>query len=152
MGTGGQVTDGGIILKTTDGGLSWQTNRDPASIYAKAVFFTDTLCGFVVGSNPPYFNSVIMSTKSGVESWNSDIFAADALGLVLNKDFVKSFYIFYNPKHMDGDTAVGHLNDGKNFYLYFPDCLPNTKLKYEHVILKDNVGLPNNTVEEIIVN
>ncbi len=69
VGGSGEPIDAGIILNTSDGGASWHTVQDPASVFGRAVCFTDTLCGYVVGSNPPFFNSVVMSTKDGGESW-----------------------------------------------------------------------------------
>ena len=70
---GGSVEwfDMGIILKTTNTGEIWHVNRHPAEAFGYAVYFTDTLHGYVVGSNPPFFQGVIMVTNDGGENWQT---------------------------------------------------------------------------------
>lgn len=63
--------DMGIILKTTDGGETWNVKVAEATATGMAVFFTDSVRGVVVGSNPPFFQGVVMKTADGGESWEN---------------------------------------------------------------------------------
>jgi photosystem II stability/assembly factor-like uncharacterized protein len=52
---------GGVIMKTTDGGQTWETQLDPAVV--REFFFLDEQCGFGVGG------SSVVKTVDGGASW-----------------------------------------------------------------------------------
>ncbi len=56
--------DSGVVLKTTNGGETWDTKTLSSYINLKAIVFKDALNGVVVGSN-----ASIYSTTNGGESW-----------------------------------------------------------------------------------
>jgi len=62
--------DMGIILKTIDGGETWQVNKHPAGIIGNAVYFTDSSHGIIVGFNP-FSGGLVRITSDGGESWES---------------------------------------------------------------------------------
>lgn len=84
--------DAGIILNTTDGGKYWKVNQHP-TMTGQAVYFTDSLHGYVVGSNPPFFYGVIKVTNDGGVTWkthylpstwlNDVVFTDDSTGWVV---------------------------------------------------------------------
>jgi photosystem II stability/assembly factor-like uncharacterized protein len=69
VGPSGMGTDAGLILNTTDGGKYWKVNKNPSSIFGYRIYFTDSLHGYVVGSDPPVFEGVINITSDGGKSW-----------------------------------------------------------------------------------
>ena len=69
VGISSNYWDAGIILNTTNGGKYWKVNLHPSGIVGLATYFTDSLHGYVVGSNPPVFNGVIKVTSDGGVSW-----------------------------------------------------------------------------------
>ncbi|MDI6767393.1 MAG: hypothetical protein QME52_11270, partial [Bacteroidota bacterium] len=66
-----RFSDAGIILSTTDGGKYWKINEHPSGVTGNAIYFTDSLHGFVVGSNRPYYNGVIKVTSDGGVTWKT---------------------------------------------------------------------------------
>jgi photosystem II stability/assembly factor-like uncharacterized protein len=62
--TGFVVGDGGIILKTIDGGSNWQMKSSGTSSNLYSVQFTDLLTGYAVGDS-----SIILKTIDGGENW-----------------------------------------------------------------------------------
>jgi photosystem II stability/assembly factor-like uncharacterized protein len=93
VGGSSSLIDAGIILNTTDGGKHWSVNEHPSGVLGRSVFFTDTLHGYVVGSNPPFSDGVIKSTDDGGVSWktqylpctwlNDVVFTDDSTGWVV---------------------------------------------------------------------
>lgn len=57
------VVDDGLILKTTDGGLTWKTQNTGIRANFNDVFFVDAITGYAVGGN-----SVIKTTSGGEDS------------------------------------------------------------------------------------
>jgi photosystem II stability/assembly factor-like uncharacterized protein len=60
------VGENGIILRTTDGGTSWQTQSSGTTVYLNDVSFTDANNGTVVGDN-----GIILRTTNGGSTWQS---------------------------------------------------------------------------------
>lgn len=57
---------GTIVLKTTNGGLNWDSTRYPVSnVYLKCIYFIDSLVGFMGGSP-----ANIIKTTDGGNTWN----------------------------------------------------------------------------------
>lgn len=88
------ATESGSLIKTTNGGRSWFYQGDshyppPYFGLLKSVYFSDSLRGFTISSDPFFPLSKIYSTTDGGNSWNdtsfSPIGAFNDL-LVLEKD------------------------------------------------------------------
>ncbi len=58
------VGDGGIILKTFDGGTNWEMKNSGTVFNLLSVQFTDSLMGYVAGEN-----SILLKTIDGGENW-----------------------------------------------------------------------------------
>jgi photosystem II stability/assembly factor-like uncharacterized protein len=85
-GANGTVFDCGIILKTVDGGETWNANVPEATATGMGVFFTDSLHGVVVGSNPPFFEGTIMRTEDGGDNWENQYLPCSWLNDVVFTD------------------------------------------------------------------
>jgi photosystem II stability/assembly factor-like uncharacterized protein len=62
--TGWIVGDLGLILKTTDGGLTWQVQNSEVSVSLTDVYFMDAKAGWVTGAG-----GVLLATKDGGLNW-----------------------------------------------------------------------------------
>lgn len=67
----GWFTLGGIITKTTNGGLNWQTQVIANSFISHKIFFIDQYTGWDVGLNNISQNIVLKSTTGGTTFINS---------------------------------------------------------------------------------
>jgi photosystem II stability/assembly factor-like uncharacterized protein len=148
-GGSGDETDVGIILKSTNGGAAWEFNASRA--YAQGVYFADTLHGVVVGSNPPFFEGVVMRTEDGGENWeemylpsswlNDVVFTDSSMGWVVG-DFGFIWKTTDGGKTWEriesGTTAdlnrIVFVENGRVGYIFGDD---HTLLRYD---LIDNVG------------
>src|SRR5688500_4561480 len=66
----GFVTGIGVILKTTNGGVTWIPSFTVASYALEAIWFTSPLNGFAVGQHTPTLNSAIVKTIDGGQTWS----------------------------------------------------------------------------------
>ena len=71
VGGSSDLLDAGIILNTTDSGKYWKVNEHPSGVYGLGVYFSDSLHGYVVGSNPPIFEGVFQVTNDGGVRWKT---------------------------------------------------------------------------------
>ncbi len=108
--------DAGIILKTIDGGWTWQINEHPSSIIGNAVYFTDTVHGVIAGFNL-FAGGLIRITEDGGETWvthegfgswlNDVVFTDDSTGWVVGE----YGYICYTE---DGGNTWEQVESGTN--------------------------------------
>ena len=63
---GWSVGNGGVIIKTTDGGETWSTQNSGTSSDLKSVFFNDQYAGYAVGKN-----GTVIRTTDGGSNWIS---------------------------------------------------------------------------------
>ncbi|MFN5982662.1 MAG: T9SS type A sorting domain-containing protein [Fluviicola sp.] len=60
-----------VVLKTTDGGLTWQNNPIPVPAFLKDVDFESPNIGVVVGQNTSTFAGIIYKTIDGGITWTA---------------------------------------------------------------------------------
>ena len=78
--TGYCAGDNGLIIRTTNKGLTWNTQTTPLSVNLRSIDFTDSLTGFAVGDD-----GVILKTNTGgVTSINNENSIADKFTLSQN--------------------------------------------------------------------
>ncbi len=94
----GQV---GTIIKTSNGGVSWETQESNTDSDLNGIYFIDELNGWIVG------NGVILSTIDGGESWNSRL-----LNPAIN--FNSVYFIDKENGWCCGDSLVYSTTDGGN--------------------------------------
>ena len=72
----------GTIIKTTNGGTNWIVHNSPlwSDFSYSGIYFTDTLNGYIAGSNT-FDTSVILKTTDGGNNWNIQYFSEYGLGL-----------------------------------------------------------------------
>ncbi|MDQ3193198.1 MAG: YCF48-related protein [Bacteroidota bacterium] len=60
------VGNGGVILKTTDGGINWVTQISGTSVNLASIYFVDANIGYIVGGG---WDHIILKTQDGGASW-----------------------------------------------------------------------------------
>lgn len=98
------VGEGGGILKTTDGGISWVLQDSGILGHLYSVFFTDPLTGWAVG-----VSGVVLNTVNGGDSWFvQDVGTTNALRSVFFADASTGWIIGGN----NDNSTVLHTSDG----------------------------------------
>lgn len=70
--TGWVVGYNGTILKTTDGGSNWTSQKSEFTLILYDVFFNDASNGWVIGRNDiPGYLPLVYITSDGGESWRA---------------------------------------------------------------------------------
>ncbi len=62
-------SDAGVMLKTTDGGETWTVKQLPERIYGQALFFVDSLVGWVGGRAAAGVHALLYRTTDGGDTW-----------------------------------------------------------------------------------
>jgi photosystem II stability/assembly factor-like uncharacterized protein len=79
--TGMAVGEAGTILRTTDGGVTWEVSRLPIATTGvlNGVFFNDANTGTVVGQDTPgrWYESIIFRTTDGGVTWGQQMSGPD---------------------------------------------------------------------------
>ncbi len=136
--------DNGIILKTINGGKTWQVNKHPTSIIGNAVYFNDSIYGIIVGFNP-FSGGLVRITSDGGETWispgvfdswlNDVVFTDDSTGWVVGdygfiwftEDRGSTWERIETETQADLNRIV-FVEDGEVGYIFGDD---NTLLRYD---------------------
>ncbi|MBK6964269.1 MAG: T9SS type A sorting domain-containing protein [Bacteroidales bacterium] len=81
------VGEAGLIMKTSDGGISWRSLNSGTKAYLTSVFFINELKGFCTGVDWNSFNGVLLSTENGGTTWDIQVFDATYDTYELNQVF-----------------------------------------------------------------
>jgi photosystem II stability/assembly factor-like uncharacterized protein len=102
---------GGVIGKTSDGGMTWSFTDIDSSICFYDVEFLDTLNGWMVGncSHGNNWYGLILKTMDGGSTWERDSFPVRADEAFTTLDFVDTLNGW-----VSGDTMLLHTSDGGN--------------------------------------
>lgn len=68
------VGEAGLIMKTSDGGISWRSLNSGTKAWLRSVFFINELKGFCTGVEWNSFDGVLLSTENGGTTWDIRIF------------------------------------------------------------------------------
>jgi photosystem II stability/assembly factor-like uncharacterized protein len=125
VGGSSRYWDAGIILNTKDGGNSWKASEHPSGIYGNAVYFTDSLHGYVAGTNLPYYGGAIKATNNGGKSWqvtyldcpilNDIVFTNDSTGWAIGD----KGYIWYTNDRGKSWTQVESETTSDLYRIFF---------------------------------
>lgn len=94
------VGSNSIILKTTDGGASWEKNASTGTIAFKDVYFIDELNGSVIGSG------VCIKTQDGGQTWDTTAIVGSSIQYINDSlGFIgKTFSSYYFKTIDSGET------------------------------------------------
>ena len=157
VGGSSDIFDAGIILKTTDGGKTWEVNRHPTHI-GSAVYFINPDVGYIAGD--PAWGGVIMMTKDGGENWdyyypssphlNDIVFIDDSTGwaigargfLLHTRDGGSTWQRMETGTHADLHRII-FIDNGNVGYIFGEN---NTLLRYDgtgSTVIRDNSITPS---------
>lgn len=107
--TGYVIGNDGVVLKTTDGGTSWQHQTFAATNNLNDIFFTNPSTGIVVGDS-----GLVAITSDGGSSWNIS-YINSANDRTLNAAFINgnTFYIGGAKNVIEG--FIAYSTDGINW-------------------------------------
>ncbi len=117
------------ILKTTDGGLTWNIQRDIPGYWLRSICFTDPLHGLAVGDN-----GVILKTTDGGSNWNPVALTGNIATRRFNEvEFISSttgFIVGGNKSNDSVQTILKTIDGGDNWS-----------------IISDNLGYMLNSID-----
>ena len=104
--TGWIVSTGGLILNTTDGGLSWQVQASGVAVDLTDVYFIDRQAGWVTGTG-----GVLLQTTDGGVRWKQQRLGKNSLGGIHFVDKETGWVVSYHASWTEEDD-VFHTSDG----------------------------------------
>ena len=149
------VGNPGIILRTTNGGLQWNSISSPSTEWLYHVEFTDSHTGYIVGDN----NTLLKSTDAG-QTWQSLNTGISMNYYALHCLSADTLYVAGSQgtmlKTVDGGTSWTSENTGTVYGIvdmqmindtlgYAISCMPN--MWQSNIIKKNNSG---NQWQEIV--
>jgi len=115
-----EKTDYGRILKTTNGGLTWNETGNNLFKEIYDICFVTKEIGFIIEGN-------ILKTIDGGETWKTinDEWASDLLFLNENKGwaYVENYIIYTNDGGETWNTPEGYLESNSDFKDIYVDCI-----------------------------
>ena len=73
--TGWAAGENGVILHTTDGGLSWESQNSTLQTFLTDIFFSDDMNGWALSIKDVFpFNTIILKTNDGGSNWVAEDF------------------------------------------------------------------------------
>ncbi len=104
--TGWAAGEAGIIIRTTDGGSSWDVQNSTVQTFIMDVFFVDQNYGWAVSLRDEFpFNSILLKTTTGGDNWFADDFP-DSVGLV------RTIFFFDSLNGFLGGSYIAYTSDG----------------------------------------
>ena len=109
--TGWAAGEAGTIIRTTDGGNSWEVQNSTVQTFIMDIFFVDENLGWALTLKDVFpFNSVILKTTNGGEEWTAENFP-DSSKINHNNFFFDSLNGFA------GGSYIARTSDGGNSWV-----------------------------------
>ena len=106
------VGEEGQILKTSDGGVSWEIKHTASSVWFNDISFMDENTAMAVGNQ-----NTILKTNNGGISWISKISGLDSTYTFTGISYVKnSEWIAVGVGWFDGLVVIKTINDGETWF------------------------------------
>jgi len=106
--TGWAAGEDGTIIKTTDGGDSWEIQNSTVHTFIMDIFFVDKDFGWALTLRDEFpFNSVILKTTNGGDEWHAATFP-DTTKLI------RTIFFFDSLNGFAGGSYIAYTSDGGN--------------------------------------
>ena len=103
--------EAGTIIRTTDGGDSWEVQNSTVQTFIMDIFFVDKNNGWALTLKDVFpFNSVILKTTNGGNDWSAEDFP----------DFsklIRTIFFFDTLNGFVGGSYIGYTSDGGNSWV-----------------------------------
>ena len=98
--------EAGTIIRTTDGGDSWEIQNSAVQTFIMDIFFTDINYGWALTLRDEFpFNSVLLKTTNGGDEWTANDFP-DSLGVI------RTIFFFDSLNGFAGGSGILQTSDG----------------------------------------
>jgi photosystem II stability/assembly factor-like uncharacterized protein len=109
--TGWAAGEAGTIIRTTDGGSSWDIQNSTVQTFIMDVFFVDQNYGWAISLRDEFpFNSILLRTINGGDNWFTDDFP-DSVGLV------RTILFFDTLNGFAGGSNISRTTDGGSSWI-----------------------------------
>ena len=113
------VGEGGIILKTINGGTTWSAIESGTTLDLSSIYFTDSVTGYVSGG---YWNEgIILKTINAGTTWTKSLTNTPVLSSVHFTTFNKGYVVGDTGtilRTVDGGSTWNSLSSGTNSPLH----------------------------------
>ncbi len=109
--TGWATGEAGTIIRTTDGGDSWEIQNSTVQTFITDIFFLDRNFGWAVTIEDDFpFRSVILKTANGGENWSAVYFPDST-------EYIRTIYFLDTLNGFVGGSYIAYTADGGNNWL-----------------------------------
>jgi len=109
--TGWAAGEAGTIIRTTDGGDSWEVQNSTVQTFIMDIFFVDENLGWALTlKDVSPFNSVILKTTNGGDDWHAENFQ-DTSALI------RTIFFFDSLNGFVGGSYIAYTSDGSNSWV-----------------------------------
>ncbi len=104
--TGWAAGDAGTIIRTTDGGNSWDVQNSTVQTFIMDIFFIDKNLGWALTLKDVFpFNSVLLKTTNGGDDWSAEDFPDSS-------KLIRTIFFFDSLNGFVGGSYIGYTSDG----------------------------------------
>lgn len=104
--TGWAAGEAGTIIRTTDGGDSWEFQNSTVQTFIMDIFFVDKDFGWALTLRDEFpFNSILLKTSNGGDDWHANTFP-DTTRLI------RTIFFFDSLNGFAGGSYIAHTSDG----------------------------------------
>jgi photosystem II stability/assembly factor-like uncharacterized protein len=109
--TGWATGEAGTIIRTTDGGTSWEIQNSTVQTFITDIFFLDRNFGWATTIEDVFpFKSIILKTTNGGENWYTAYFPDST-------EFIRTIYFLDTLNGFVGGSNISFTTDGGNNWL-----------------------------------
>jgi photosystem II stability/assembly factor-like uncharacterized protein len=103
--------EAGTIIRTTDGGDSWEVQNSTVQTFIMDIFFVDENLGWALTLKDVFpFNSVILKTTNGGDEWSAEDFPDPS-------KLIRTIFFFDSLNGFVGGSYIGYTSDGGNSWI-----------------------------------
>lgn len=104
--TGWAAGEAGTIIRTTDGGNSWDVQNSTVQTFIMDIFFIDKNFGWAITLKDEFpFNSIILKTTNGGDEWSAEAFPDSS-------KLIRTIFFFDSLNGFVGGSYIGYTSDG----------------------------------------
>ena len=109
--TGWAAGEAGTIIRTTDGGDSWEIQNSTVQTFIMDIFFVDKNIGWALTLKDEFpFTSVILKTTNGGDEWQADSFPDSS-------KLIRTIFFFDSLNGLAGGSYIARTSDGGNSWV-----------------------------------
>lgn len=109
--TGWAAGEAGTIIRTTDGGNTWEVQNSTVQTFISDIFFLDKNLGWATTIEDVFpFNSIIIKTTNGGEDWIAENFPDSS-------EYIRTIFFFDSLNGLAGGTYIAYTSDGGGFWI-----------------------------------